>query len=125
LDLDGIAGIRESLGLQVGDKLLQSVARRLVGCVRGSDTVSRQSGEKFIVLLSAIDHAEDVAIAVRRMTQTLAKPHSVDKHELSINASIGISVCPDDGLDAETLIKKADIAMVRARADRRESCRFS
>jgi diguanylate cyclase (GGDEF)-like protein len=125
LNLDGFTEIRKSLGLQVGEKLLQSVASRIVESVRASDTVSRQADDKFIVLLSAVTQSDDVAIAAQRLSQNLARPHSVDEHDLSIGTSIGISVGPDDGLDAETLIKNADIALYRARGSGRASCRFS
>jgi len=93
--------------------------------VRASDTVSRQADDKFIVLLSAVAQSEDVAVAARRLKRTLAKPYSIGDHDVSLNANIGISVSPEDGLDAEMLIEKADIAMYRARAYGRESHQLS
>ena len=77
LDLDGFKHTNDSLGHSTGDKLLQSVAKRLVDCVRGGDTVSRQGGDEFVVLLSEIEQAEDAAITARRMLQAVAKPHSI------------------------------------------------
>lgn len=150
LDLDGFKHINDSLGHGVGDKLLQSIATRLVACVRGSDTVSRQGGDEFVVLLSEVEEAEDAAVAARRIVQAVAgthsvdrhdvlvdvaiaagrvlqavaQPHSVDHHKLHVTASIGVSIYPDDGLDAETLIKNADTAMYQAKENGRQSFQF-
>jgi diguanylate cyclase (GGDEF)-like protein/PAS domain S-box-containing protein len=124
LDLDGFKHINDSLGHPIGDKLLQSIAGRLVDCVRDSDTVSRQGGDEFVVLLSEVDQPEDAAITARRMLQTVAEAHSIDRHDLHVTASIGLSVYPDDGLDAETLIKNADTAMYQAKENGRQSYQF-
>jgi diguanylate cyclase (GGDEF)-like protein/PAS domain S-box-containing protein len=124
LDLDGFKHINDSLGHPAGDKLLQSIAKRLVDCVRGSDTVSRQGGDEFVVLLSEVGQAENLTIAVRRMLKAVAEAHSIDHHDLHITCSIGVSVYPDDGLDAETLIKNADTAMYQAKENGPQSYRF-
>jgi diguanylate cyclase (GGDEF)-like protein/PAS domain S-box-containing protein len=124
LDLDGFKHINDSLGHPTGDKLLQSIAKRLVDCVRASDTVSRQGGDEFVVLLSEVEQPENTAITARRMLQTVAAAHSIDKHDLHISTSIGVSVYPDDGMDAETLIKNADTAMYQAKANGRQSYQF-
>jgi diguanylate cyclase (GGDEF)-like protein len=124
LDLDGFKHINDSLGHPTGDKLLQSIAKRLVDCVRASDTVSRQGGDEFVVLLSEVEQPENTAITARRMLQTVAAAHSVDQHDLHISTSIGVSVYPDDGVDAETLIKNADTAMYQAKANGRQSYQF-
>jgi diguanylate cyclase (GGDEF)-like protein len=124
LDLDGFKHINDSLGHPVGDKLLQSVAKRLVACIRGSDSVSRQGGDEFVVLLLDLEHAEDAAVTARRMLEAVALPHSVDHHDLHVTASIGVSVYPDDGLDADTLIKNADTAMYQAKENGRRSFQF-
>jgi diguanylate cyclase (GGDEF)-like protein/PAS domain S-box-containing protein len=124
LDLDGFKHINDSLGHATGDKLLQSIAKRLVECVRGSDTVSRQGGDEFVVLLSEVEQAEDPAITARRMLQTVAEAHPIDQHDLHVTTSIGVSVFPDDGLDAETLIKNADTAMYQAKENGRQSYQF-
>jgi diguanylate cyclase (GGDEF)-like protein/PAS domain S-box-containing protein len=124
LDLDGFKHINDSLGHATGDKLLQSVAKRLVDCVRGSDTVSRQGGDEFVVLLTEVGQSEDAAITARRMLQTVAQAHSVDQHDLHVTTSIGVSVFPDDGQDAETLIKNADTAMYQAKENGRQSYQF-
>ena len=124
LDLDGFKHVNDSLGHPIGDKLLQSIGRRLVACVRGSDTVSRQGGDEFVVLLSEIERPEDAAISARRMLQEVTQAHSIDHHDLHVTASIGVSVYPDDGLDAETLIKNADTAMYQAKENGRQSYQF-
>ncbi|HEX2776569.1 MAG TPA: diguanylate cyclase, partial [Candidatus Acidoferrales bacterium] len=124
LDLDGFKHINDSLGHPIGDKLLQSIAKRLVTCVRGSDTVSRQGGDEFVVLLSEMQQSEDAAITARRMLEAVAKVHSIDQHDLHVTTSIGVSIYPDDGLDVETLIKNADTAMYQAKENGHQSYQF-
>lgn len=124
LDLDGFKHVNDSLGHGIGDKLLQSVAQRLVACVRTSDTVSRQGGDEFVVLLSEAEQWEDAAIVARRMLRAVAEPHSIDLRDLHVTTSIGVSVFPDDGADAETLIKNADTAMYQAKENGRQSYQF-
>jgi len=124
LDLDGFKHINDSLGHPIGDKLLQSIAKRLVDCVRSSDTVSRQGGDEFVVLLSEMEQSEDAAISALRLLQAVAEAHTIDQHDLHVTASIGVSVFPDDGKDAETLIKNADIAMYQAKENGRQSYQF-
>ncbi len=124
LDLDGFKHINDSLGHPIGDKLLQSVAKRLVNCVRGADTVSRQGGDEFVVLLSEVGQSEDPAITALRLLHAVAEAHSIDQHDLHITTSIGVSVYPDDGQDAETLIKNADTAMYQAKENGRQSYQF-
>jgi diguanylate cyclase (GGDEF)-like protein len=124
LDLDGFKHINDSLGHTVGDKLLQSIAKRLATCIRGSDTVSRQGGDEFIILLSEVENPDKTAITAKRILRAIAEPHSVDGQDLHVTASIGISFYPSDGLDAETLIKNADLAMYQAKEGGRHSFQF-
>jgi diguanylate cyclase (GGDEF)-like protein/PAS domain S-box-containing protein len=124
LDLDGFKHINDSLGHPVGDKLLQSIAIRLAAVVRGADTVSRQGGDEFVVLLPDLQQAEDAAIMAGRILRDVAKPHLLDQYELHVTTSIGVSVFPDDGMDAETLIKNADTAMYQAKENGRQSVQF-
>lgn len=124
LDLDGFKHINDSLGHPIGDELLQSVAGRLVDCVRASDTVSRLGGDEFVVLLSEAEKWADAAIVSRRMLESVAKPHSIGEGEIHVTTSIGVSVFPDDGGDAETLIKNADTAMYQAKENGRHSFQF-
>jgi diguanylate cyclase (GGDEF)-like protein/PAS domain S-box-containing protein len=124
VDVDRFKHINDSLGHAIGDELLLSVAGRLVASVRGSDTVSRQGGDEFVILLSSIAHAEDAAVSANKVLAALAMPHRVKEHELQISASIGIGVYPDDGTDAQTLVKNADIAMLNAKDNGRNNYQF-
>jgi diguanylate cyclase (GGDEF)-like protein/PAS domain S-box-containing protein len=124
LDLDHFKYINDSLGHAVGDKLLQSVSKRLLASVRASDTVSRQGGDEFVILLSEITYPEDAATSARKILLSLNALHSVEGHELHIDASIGISIYPEDGEDAETLIRNADMAMYHAKEHGRNNCQF-
>jgi diguanylate cyclase (GGDEF)-like protein len=124
LDLDHLKHINDSLGHPIGDQLLTAVALRLVACVRGSDTVSRQGGDEFVVLLSEIEHAEDAAFTAEKMRAAVMAPYSIANHDLHLSASIGISIYPDDGGDAETLIKSADTAMYHAKDSGRNNYQF-
>jgi len=124
VDLDHFKKINDSLGHGVGDKLLQSIAGRLLACVRRTDTVSRLGGDEFVVLLSQVEHAEDAAFSARKILRALASPHSVDNKNLDINVSIGISTYPGDGRDAEGLMNKADAAMYEAKQRGRNNYQF-
>ncbi|WP_296442647.1 putative bifunctional diguanylate cyclase/phosphodiesterase [Rhodoferax sp. UBA5149] len=124
MDLDRFKHINDSLGHAVGDGLLQSVAQRLVACVRQSDTVSRQGGDEFVLLLPYIEHAEDAARSAQKMLAALALPYQIDGNDLHISVSIGISIYPDDGQDAPTLIKCADTAMYVAKENGRNNYKF-
>ena len=124
MDLDQFKHINDSLGHAIGDKLLQSVAQRLMDCVRHSDTISRQGGDEFVVLLPYIENPESAGVCAQKMLATLALPHRIDQHELHISVSIGISIYPNDGQDAETQIKNADIAMYQAKENGRNNYKF-
>ena len=124
MDLDQFKHINDSLGHALGDQLLQSVAQRLVGCVRQSDTISRQGGDEFVLLLPYIEQAEDAALSAQKILTALALPHRIDRHDLHISVSIGISIYPDAGQDAETLIKNADTAMYYAKESGRNNYKF-
>lgn len=124
MDLDNFKHINDSLGHPTGDKLLRSVAERLQQCVRAPDTVSRQGGDEFVLLLHAVQHPEDAAITARRILKAMKAAHSIEGHELHVTTSIGISVYPEDGLDAASLLKHADIAMYQAKESGRQNFRF-
>lgn len=124
MDLDRFKYINDSLGHAVGDQLLLSVAQRLMDCVRHSDTISRQGGDEFVLLFPVIEHAEDAALSAQKILATLALPHLIDGHDLHISVSIGISIYPDDGPDAETLTKSADIAMYYVKENGRNNYKF-
>ena len=124
VDLDHFKKINDSLGHGVGDKLLQSVAGRLVSSVRRTDTVSRLGGDEFVVLLSQVEHGEDAAFSARKILRALAAPHIIDGRSLDINVSIGVSTYPSDGPDAESLMNKADTAMYEAKQIGRNTYQF-
>ncbi len=124
VDVDRFKHINDSLGHAIGDQLLLSVAGRLVASVRASDTVSRQGGDEFVVLLSSIAHAEDAALSAHKILAALGRPHHVEGHDLQITVSMGIGIYPEDGTDAETLVKNADIAMLNAKNNGRNNYQF-
>ena len=124
VDLDHFKKINDSLGHDVGDKLLQSVAGRLKACVRRSDTISRLGGDEFVVLLSQVEHAEDAATSARKTLRALTAPHIIDSKSLEINVSIGVSTYPSDGQDAESLLNRADNAMYEAKQRGRNNYQF-
>lgn len=115
LDLDKFKIINDSLGHNVGDQLLQIVAGRILACLREEDTVGRQGGDEFIVLLSSMDSPQDAMVVAQKILGALIIPYSIGIHELHISVSIGIAVYPADGRDVETLLKNSDTAMYHAK----------
>jgi diguanylate cyclase (GGDEF)-like protein len=113
LDLDGFKQINDTLGHAVGDQVLRLAAERLASVVRESDSVSRYGGDEFVVLLAEISSAADAAPIARKILDALAAPAVIGPHPISLQASIGIAIYPDDGADAVTLIRHADAAMYR------------
>ncbi len=124
VDLDHFKRVNDSLGHVVGDRLLQSVACRIFTCVRSSDTVSRQGGDEFVILLWEVRRAEDAAIAAEKILHALREPHHIGEHVVHVTASLGVVTYPDDGADAETLLKNADFAMYHAKSCRRDNYQF-
>jgi diguanylate cyclase (GGDEF)-like protein/PAS domain S-box-containing protein len=115
LDLDGFKYINDALGHEIGDKVLKLVAQRLVGCVRASDTVSRHGGDEFVILLSEVADPGDAAFIAEKILAALAMPYAISERNVHLSASIGISIYPQDGDDADALIKSADAAMYQAK----------
>ncbi|WP_317201703.1 putative bifunctional diguanylate cyclase/phosphodiesterase [Janthinobacterium sp.] len=124
LDLDNFKNVNDSLGHATGDLLLQSVARRLAASVRASDTVSRQGGDEFVVLIPDIAGAAAAAAAAEALLAALAAPHAIGAHTLYASGSIGIGLFPADGQDAETLMQSADTAMYQAKEMGRNNYQF-
>lgn len=124
LDLDNFKLINDSLGHGVGDQLLQQVTVSLNACVRASDTVSRTGGDEFVILLADSKHGEDAALTAEKIIALFTLPHRLAEHQLHVSTSIGISVYPSDGMDAETLIKNADTAMYCAKEKGRNNFQF-
>ena len=121
LDLDHFKHINDSLGHAVGDQLLQSAAKRLQACVRLSDTVCRQGGDEFVVLLAEVQAVQDAHLAAEKLIKAMAEPHLIGSHRLYVTPSIGISLYPDHGQDVETVVRNADIAMYHAKRSGRNT----
>ena len=115
LDLDHFKAINDSLGHPVGDLLLSAVAKRLAGCLRDNDFLARLGGDEFVVLLPRLRHSEDAALVARKLIASLRTPVAIGEHELTVSASIGIALYPEDGEDVSTLLKRADVAMYSAK----------
>jgi diguanylate cyclase (GGDEF)-like protein/PAS domain S-box-containing protein len=124
LDIDRFKDTNDSLGHAVGDQLLQVVAQRLVSCVRSSDTVSRQGGDEFVILLTEVMRARDASLAASNILAALREPCQIGDHEIHITASIGIVIYADDGMDADVLMKYADVAMYHAKDLGRDGYQF-
>jgi diguanylate cyclase (GGDEF)-like protein len=125
LDLDHFKSVNDSLGHPIGDDLLKEVALRLVGCVRRSDTVSRLGGDEFaIVQVANESEASSAATLATRLVEVVSAPYKIQGHQIVIGLSVGISVTPNDGCDPDQLLKNADMALYRAKADGRGTFRF-
>ncbi len=122
MDLDHFKHINDSLGHAAGDPLLQLVARRLQACVRQSDTVCRQGGDEFVVLLAEVESAGDASLAASKVLEAMSRPFLVDAQQLHASVSIGLSLFPDHGKDAEAILRNADTAMYHAKREGRNSC---
>lgn len=124
LDLDDFKNINDSLGHAIGDQLLQAVAGRLLEAVRATDTVCRQGGDEFVILLSEIAQPRDAAHVAETLIAAFAAPHDIGGHELHVTLSIGISVWPDDGASVDSVLQNADTAMFHAKAGGRNNYQF-
>ena len=124
IDLDRFKNVNDTLGHSVGDQLLRDVAARLLSVVRGTDTISRQGGDEFIVLLSDINTPDDAAQAARKLIQLLGEPFTLGEHRITVTPSIGVAVSPEDGNDLDSLLKHADLAMYDAKQQGRNNFQF-
>lgn len=121
LDVDFFKSINDSLGHAAGDLLLKSIAQRLTANVRATDTVCRLGGDEFVILLSEIENSQDAALIAEKLLADFAHPQSVLGLEVQVGLSIGISIFPDDGTDADTLMQNADTAMYLAKSGGRKN----
>ncbi len=124
VDLDRFKYINDSLGHHVGDELLRVMAERLKSCVREWDTVARLGGDEFVLLLNGQTGSDSVQSAIERVLSVVAQPWTVPQGEFQVTSSIGIAIYPEDGNDAETLLKHADAAMYRAKEGGRNNLQF-
>jgi diguanylate cyclase (GGDEF)-like protein/PAS domain S-box-containing protein len=124
IDLDNFKKVNDSLGHAIGDQLLRSVAARLESGMRATDTVCRQGGDEFVVLLAEVERPEDATQVADKLIAAFALPHEVEGHELHVTLSIGISLYPDDGSDADMVLQNADTAMFHAKAIGRNNHQF-
>jgi diguanylate cyclase (GGDEF)-like protein/PAS domain S-box-containing protein len=115
VDLDKFKRINDAFGHDAGDQLLKEAAQRLTTCLRGGDTVGRQGGDEFIVLLNDISLDNDAVLVARKICDALSAPFNIQGKDMRVNASIGIAIYPRDGTNFETLIKHSDTAMYRAK----------
>jgi diguanylate cyclase (GGDEF)-like protein/PAS domain S-box-containing protein len=124
IDLDRFKNVNDTLGHQIGDALLQQVARRFRGCLRESDLVARLGGDEYTVMMRPVRDLQEVAACAQKLINVLSAPFEVNGHELFITGSIGISIYPDDAPDASTLLKNADIAMYRSKEQGKNTYQF-
>jgi diguanylate cyclase (GGDEF)-like protein len=124
LDLDRFKHVNDTLGHPIGDDLLQAVAVRLLGCVRESDVVARLGGDEFAVVQIGCNQPAEAAQLAARIIDVLSAPYDLKNHHVVVGASIGVAVTPTDGSDPDQLLKSADLALYRAKADGRGTYRF-
>jgi diguanylate cyclase (GGDEF)-like protein/PAS domain S-box-containing protein len=124
IDLDGFKAVNDSFGHAAGDLLLRSLADRLRSSTRKSDTVARIGGDEFTVIVEDLGRADDAAVVAQGLLEQLARPCSLGDRDVTITVSVGISVFPEDGADAGTLLRNADLAMYRAKQEGKNSYRF-
>jgi diguanylate cyclase (GGDEF)-like protein len=124
IDLDNFKNINDTLGHQVGDALLKTVAERLRECVRETDVVARLGGDEFVIVQTKVGGPADVAQFARRVRETIIHPYELDDHHVIVDTSIGIALAPSDGSTSDELIKNADLALYGAKASGRGTFSF-
>jgi diguanylate cyclase (GGDEF)-like protein/PAS domain S-box-containing protein len=124
LDLDHFKSVNDTLGHPFGDMLLRQVGERLRGCVRESDSVARMGGDEFAILQASIAKPSDLTLLATRLIEVISVPYELDGHQIVVGASIGIAIAPMDAGDSDQLLKNADLALYRAKADGRNTYRF-
>jgi diguanylate cyclase (GGDEF)-like protein len=117
LDLDRFKAVNDALGHPVGDLLLRAVAERMRGCVRAEDVVARLGGDEFAIVQVPSEHPTDVTALADRLIEVIGAPYDLDGHQVVVGASVGISIAPADSSEPDVLMKNADLALYRAKAD--------
>src|SRR5579863_3733317 len=124
LDLDHFKNVNDMLGHPIGDRLLQAAAARMRSCVRETDMVARLGGDEFAILQATFDKAADISVLASRLIDTVGAPYQFDGHQVIVGTSVGIALAPADGTDPDQLIKNADLALYRCKADGGSVYRF-
>lgn len=124
LDVDGLKAVNDSYGHSVGDRLLAGVANRIKAVLRQSDSVGRVGGDEFVIVLSEIAHSGDAALVAQKLLEAIAAPCRIDGRDVTVTASLGLALYPDDGLTPRDLVASADVAMYAAKRNGRGACRF-
>jgi diguanylate cyclase (GGDEF)-like protein len=124
LDLDHFKSVNDTLGHPIGDELLKVVAERLRGCTRAPDTIARLGGDEFAIVVTGVEDPSDAAALAKRIRESITRPYYIDGHQILADISIGISVAPVDAVEADLLLKNADMALYGAKADGRGTYRF-
>ena len=119
LDLDNFKSVNDTLGHSVGDALLRAVTQRLVGCVRDQDAIARLGGDEFAIIQKVVDAPDDASALAQRIIAAVSEPYDLEAHQVLIGVSIGIAVAPADGQEADDLLKNADLALYRSKAEGR------
>lgn len=125
LDLDHFKQVNDDFGHAAGDELLREVAKEITTCVRSTDTVSRHGGDEFVILLTEIEEKQDASQIAKKLLSKFEVPHIINDHDIPLTLSIGISVFPENGIDADTLIRNADTAMYNSKEKGRNCYQFS
>jgi diguanylate cyclase (GGDEF)-like protein/PAS domain S-box-containing protein len=124
IDLDRFKGVNDSLGHDVGDQLLQTLAKRLTKEVREEDTVARLGGDEFVMVFQGVDYIQDIAVRANNLLSCLAEPVTLNGYELTVTASMGVSLYPDDATNGQEMIRNADAAMYKAKGAGRNIYQF-
>jgi diguanylate cyclase (GGDEF)-like protein len=124
LDLDHFKSINDTLGHPIGDKLLQAVAERMRGCIRDTDIVARLGGDEFAIVQVTFDQPADATSLATRLIDAVSAPYQLDGHQVIVGTSVGIAIAPGDGTDPDQLMKNADLALYRSKADGGSMYRF-
>ena len=124
LDLDDFKSVNDTLGHPVGDKLLQGAAERMRGCTRETDIVARLGGDEFAIVQIATNQPEDATLLATRLIDAVSVPYPLDGHQVTVGTSIGIAIAPGDGTEPDQLMKNADLALYRSKADGGSAYRF-
>jgi diguanylate cyclase (GGDEF)-like protein len=124
LDLDQFKSVNDALGHPIGDELLRLVGERLRGCTREPDTVARLGGDEFAIIMTKMEDPSDAAALAKRIRDSIIKPYQIEGHQIVTDISIGISIAPFDAIEADPLLRNADMALYGAKADGRGTYRF-